>query len=159
MLTLAQPCSLEAEIKRSFIARAAQTETREEAMAFVASASEPKATHNCWAYKIGQDYRFSDDGEPGGTAAECLRVAGKLEVRPRVTALLTAPFSLTGAVYPVLNAHGAEKLEETYSETGLVLRISIEQAALEASRAALADATRGQATLAKDDVPSVEEKP
>ena len=29
---------------------------------------DPQATHNCWAYRIGQQYRFSDDGEPGGTA-------------------------------------------------------------------------------------------
>jgi uncharacterized YigZ family protein len=26
------------------------------------------ATHNCWAYVTGAVYRFSDDGEPGGTA-------------------------------------------------------------------------------------------
>lgn len=28
----------------------------------------PDATHHCWAYQIGERYRFSDDGEPGGTA-------------------------------------------------------------------------------------------
>lgn len=27
-----------------------------------------EATHNCWAYLIGSELRFSDDGEPGGTA-------------------------------------------------------------------------------------------
>jgi uncharacterized YigZ family protein len=30
--------------------------------------SDLAATHHCWAYRIGQDYRFNDDGEPGGTA-------------------------------------------------------------------------------------------
>ena len=28
----------------------------------------PKARHHCWAWRIGEAYRFSDDGEPGGTA-------------------------------------------------------------------------------------------
>jgi len=190
VLTLAAPCALEVEIKKSrFIARAARAGTREEAMAFIAQAGEPKANHNCWAYRIGPDYRFSDDGEPGGTAgqpilraiegqgldcvavvvtrwfggiklgagglarayggtaAECLRTAQRLEVRPRVELRVTAPFALTGAVYPVLEACGAQKLAESYSEAGLVLRISLEAGALEAFRAALADATRGKATL------------
>src|SRR5690625_7862489 len=37
-------------------------------MAFIEERSVPDARHNCWAYKIGDNYRFSDDGEPGGTA-------------------------------------------------------------------------------------------
>lgn len=28
----------------------------------------PDANHYCYAYKIGQNLKFSDDGEPGGTA-------------------------------------------------------------------------------------------
>jgi len=31
-------------------------------------AEHPKACHHCWAWRIGDAYRFSDDGEPGGTA-------------------------------------------------------------------------------------------
>ncbi len=31
-------------------------------------ARHPDATHNCWAYRVGAELRFSDDGEPGGTA-------------------------------------------------------------------------------------------
>ena len=28
----------------------------------------PDASHHCWAYRFGSEMRFSDDGEPGGTA-------------------------------------------------------------------------------------------
>lgn len=28
----------------------------------------PEASHHCWAYLFGAEMRFSDDGEPGGTA-------------------------------------------------------------------------------------------
>ncbi len=34
---------------------------------------EYNATHHCWAYRLGQDaslFRYSDDGEPGGTAGQ-----------------------------------------------------------------------------------------
>ncbi|HLR81796.1 MAG TPA: YigZ family protein [Paenalcaligenes sp.] len=59
----------EEEIKKSrFIAIASPVDTVEQAMAFIEKRSIPDARHNCWAYKIGDNYRFSDDGEPGGTA-------------------------------------------------------------------------------------------
>jgi uncharacterized YigZ family protein len=67
--TLAGPCRHVEEIKKSrFLAQAAPVESPEQALAFVRQVSDPSATHNCWAYRIGQDYRFNDDGEPGGTA-------------------------------------------------------------------------------------------
>jgi uncharacterized YigZ family protein len=67
--TLAGPCRHVEEIKKSrFLAQAAPVESPEQALAFVRQVSDPAATHNCWAYRIGQDYRFNDDGEPGGTA-------------------------------------------------------------------------------------------
>ena len=57
------------DIKKSrFLAQAAPVETSQQALAYVQRVSDPSATHNCWAYRIGQDYRFNDDGEPGGTA-------------------------------------------------------------------------------------------
>ena len=66
---LAGRCRHEQEIKKSrFLAQGAPVDTPEQALAFVQEASDPAATHNCWAYRIGQAYRFNDDGEPGGTA-------------------------------------------------------------------------------------------
>lgn len=59
----------EEEIKKSrFIAIASPADTVEQAREFIEERSVPDARHNCWAYKIGDNYRFSDDGEPGGTA-------------------------------------------------------------------------------------------
>ncbi|MGO4503051.1 MULTISPECIES: IMPACT family protein [unclassified Dyella] len=67
--TLAAACQHSEDIKKSrFLAQAAPVQTPEQALAFVRQVSDPAATHNCWAYRIGQDYRFNDDGEPGGTA-------------------------------------------------------------------------------------------
>lgn len=57
------------EIRKSrFVAVADRVRTPDEAMHFFAAYADPDATHNCWAYRIGSEYRFNDDGEPGGTA-------------------------------------------------------------------------------------------
>lgn len=59
----------EEDIKKSrFLALAAPIQSAEEALGFVRQHEVPDATHNCWAYKLGDEYRFNDDGEPGGTA-------------------------------------------------------------------------------------------
>jgi len=69
LYTLAGRCQHDEDIKKSrFLALAAPVQTPEQALAFVREVGDPAATHNCWAYRIGQDYRFNDDGEPGGTA-------------------------------------------------------------------------------------------
>lgn len=67
--TLTAACSFEEEIKKSrFIAHAAPAASAAAALAFFSAVSDPTATHNCWAYKTADGYRFNDDGEPGGTA-------------------------------------------------------------------------------------------
>lgn len=67
--TLASPWRHEEDIRKSrFLAQAAPVGSTAEALAFVDSVSDTTATHNCWAYRIGDAYRFNDDGEPGGTA-------------------------------------------------------------------------------------------
>ena len=69
--TLAAPVVHEETIQKSrFIAKAAPVASEEEALAFLEAQREPQATHNCYAYKLGNLYRFFDDGEPTGTAGK-----------------------------------------------------------------------------------------
>ena len=59
------------EKKSRFIGRAWPVETEEEALEKIQAMKKQHydATHNCWAYIIRDGaVRFSDDGEPGGTA-------------------------------------------------------------------------------------------
>jgi uncharacterized YigZ family protein len=66
---LVAACRHAQDIRKSrFLAQAAPVQTTEQALAFLREVADPVATHNCWAYRIGQDYRFNDDGEPAGTA-------------------------------------------------------------------------------------------
>lgn len=68
----------EAEIvekKSRFIATVMPVKTEEEALLFIESLKKKywNATHNCFAYTVGENQellRFSDDGEPGGTAGK-----------------------------------------------------------------------------------------
>ena len=68
----------EAEIiekKSRFIATVQSVKSEEEAIAFIESLKKKywNATHNCWAYVIGEHFqtqRCSDDGEPSGTAGK-----------------------------------------------------------------------------------------
>ena len=59
--------------KSRFIGHGKPVESEEEALAFLREMREAykDATHNCYAYIIGANMgvmRYSDDGEPGGTA-------------------------------------------------------------------------------------------
>ncbi len=65
--------------KSRFIASAIRADTAEQAMEFVEQKRKSyyDATHNCYAYIVGDKAKFSDDGEPQGTAGmpmyECIK--------------------------------------------------------------------------------------
>ncbi|HQP34477.1 MAG TPA: YigZ family protein [Polyangiaceae bacterium] len=192
MLTIPGRAEYEEEVKKSrFLARAARVESAEEASSFLHEVRDTDATHNCWAWRIGDQYRFSDDGEPGGTAgrpilgaidgqqvdhvmvvvtrwfggiklgagglvrayggtaAECLRRAGRLEVRPKIHVGVAVPFDQIGAVYPVIERHQVRKLSESYTDGGVSLELEVEEAGEEGLRQALRDATRGRVVFAQ----------
>ncbi|XP_039127434.1 IMPACT family member in pol 5'region isoform X1 [Dioscorea cayenensis subsp. rotundata] len=69
--TLRERVSCEREIKRSkFIAIASPVHDERSAQSFLLEVQDPRATHNCWAYKLGDQFRCNDDGEPSGTAGK-----------------------------------------------------------------------------------------
>ncbi|MFA5624286.1 MAG: YigZ family protein [Bradymonadales bacterium] len=76
MLHLSEIASFTNEIKKSrFIATCAPVQSVEEAELYIKNWHQADARHNCWAYRIGEQYRFFDDGEPGGSAGRPILAA------------------------------------------------------------------------------------
>lgn len=118
------------EVRRSlFIASVSPAATAEDADAFVASvrAKYPDATHNCYAYIAGVEnpsVRFSDDGEPGGTAGQPMLEVLKKRGLTAVAVVVTRYFggiklgagglvsAYTGSVVSGIDAAGTVTMTE-----------------------------------------------
>lgn len=67
--TIAHLIECEEEIKKSrFQTFAVPVANEDDVKTFLQQKKDPSTTHQCWAWKIGHDVRFNDDGEPTGTA-------------------------------------------------------------------------------------------
>jgi uncharacterized YigZ family protein len=76
MFQIKQQTTLEQVVNKSrFLATAIPIAGEQDAKAALAAMSHADANHNCWAWRLGQAYRFSDDGEPGGTAGKPILAA------------------------------------------------------------------------------------
>ena len=83
------------EKKSRFIGRCWLVETEEEALARIQEMKKQHydATHNCWAYIIKDGpMRFSDDGEPGGTAGNPMMQVLQREQLYNVVCVVTRYF-------------------------------------------------------------------
>ena len=86
------------EKKSRFIGRVWPVETEEEALARIQEMKKQHydATHNCWAYVIRDGaMRFSDDGEPGGTAGNPMMQVLQKEQLYNVVCVVTRYFGGT----------------------------------------------------------------
>lgn len=127
------------EEKRSrFIARAKPIQTESEAIDYIQSLKTAcwDATHNCYAYSAGTDslyQRYSDDGEPQGTAGLPMLDVIKKKQLQNVVVVVTRYFGgiLLGAgglvrAYSKACAGGLEDGGEIWVKPCLKLRLPIE---------------------------------
>ncbi|MCW5578401.1 MAG: YigZ family protein [Dokdonella sp.] len=92
-MTLQGPAQLQQEIRKSrFLAQAAPAADAASALAFIEAASVREASHNCWAWRIGNLYRFNDDGEPGGSAGRPILAAIEGQRLDQVVVVVTRWF-------------------------------------------------------------------
>ncbi len=88
----------ETKIKRSvFVCSLRYVETITEAKEFISeiSMSHKQATHNCWAYIVGEKgetFHFSDHGEPPGTAGKPILNALESHDMTNISAVVTRYF-------------------------------------------------------------------
>ena len=96
LTTLAASARCEIEVRKSrFLAQAGPVDDADAALAFLGAVRDNDATHHCWAYRIGASYRFSDDGEPAGTAGRPILAAIDGQGCDRVMLVVTRWFGGT----------------------------------------------------------------
>ena len=114
------------EKKSKFIASVSPVGDEEEALEFLKTIKSkyPDATHNVYAYIIDENniFRYSDDGEPGGTAGmpvlDTIRKEGLVDVCVVVTRYFGGTLLGTGGL---VHAYGASA-KQGLLESGIITR-------------------------------------
>lgn len=114
------------EKKSKFIASVSPADSEEEALEFLKEIKSkyPDATHNVYAYIIDENniFRYSDDGEPGGTAGmpvlDTIRKEGLVDVCVVVTRYFGGTLLGTGGL---VHAYGSSAKQGLY-EADIITR-------------------------------------
>ncbi len=111
--------------KSTFIAQLSPVNTWQEAKEFVAQINQDhkNATHNCWAYIVGNNGNIShssDDGEPSGTAGKPMLNALNKHQLTNVVAVVTRYFGgVKLGVRGLIDAYGGvcdRAIEQSHTE-------------------------------------------
>ena len=84
-----------------------------------------------------------------GSVAKCLDRAGIIELFPMAEYTIKAGFEWTSRVHGLLDQFSAEKLEESYDNDGVILRVRCREADFGKLASGLRDASRGQVEIFK----------
>lgn len=127
--TLAGLCEYREEIRKSrFITFAAPIASPADAQAFIEQHSDLDATHNCWAWKLGDQYRSNDDGEPGGTAGRPILAAIEAQACDQVVVLVIRWYGGiqlgTGGLARAYGG-GANKCLQSAAKVELISRVAL----------------------------------
>lgn len=167
-------------------------------MQFFAAHSITDASHNCWAYRIGDQYRFNDDGEPagtagrpilqaiegqhcdhvavlvirwfggvklgagglmrayGGTAAQCLRRAQRIELIDEVKLQCRCAYRDLAMVQSRLGSFDARVQQEHFDADGVNWTLCLPRHQASDFIDAFGNITRGQGTCRSDDTHGVD---
>ena len=85
-----------------------------------------------------------------GTAAKCLDRAGIVELFPTAEYTIKAGFEWASSVHDLLEQFSAQKIDESYDDAGLTLRIRCREAHFGKLASGLRDASRGTIQIAKN---------
>ncbi|MDY0249799.1 MAG: YigZ family protein [Pseudomonas sp.] len=114
--------SYDAEVRKSrFLAQAVLLSMAEQASGWIEQLSRPSASHNCWAWRCGEQYRFNDDGEPSGTAGRPILAAIENQQFDQVLVVVTRWYGGiqlgTGGLARAYGGCATQVLQTALSET------------------------------------------